>query len=207
MPNRKKAEASEPFDYDRAREDLCNTMTSLHISRINEMPRIELYRDQILSIVTRELAPLYNDGEKIITGAMVNNYVKQKVLPAPKRKRYTRRHLAALLFVCVLKRVLSIAQVGQLIRMCEQEEIDLMDAYDRLVEAFEQALARRFTSDEDCHEPLVDIRLVTSDGRPAMDTLSSLVGSAIGLVVNKVYVEKLLALEEQRAEAEPALDS
>lgn len=206
MPSRKKAEANEPFDYDRAREDLFSTMTSLHISRINEMPRIELYRDQILSIVTRELEPLYNDGEKIITGAMVNNYVKQKVIPAPKRKRYTRQHLAVLLLVCVLKRVLSIAQVGQLIRMCEQEEIDLVDAYDRLFEAFELALARRFANDEDFREPLVDVKLVTNDGHPVTNTLSSLVGSAMGLVVNKVYIEKLLALEEQRVEAEPSLE-
>ncbi|MBP3894161.1 MAG: DUF1836 domain-containing protein [Atopobiaceae bacterium] len=206
MPNRKKAEIIEPFDYDCANAELCNTMKSLHISRIGEMPKIELYLDQILSIVTDELSPLYDDGEKIITGAMVNNYVKQKVLPAPRRKRYTRRHLASLLFVCVLKRVLSIAQVGQLIRMCEQEQIDLMDAYDHLVEAFEQALALRFTDGENYREPIASIQLVTNDGRPVPGTLSSLVGSAVGLVVNKVYVEKLLALEERRVETEPALE-
>lgn len=204
VPSRRKSEVTESFDYDRAHAELCCAMSSLHISRTSEMPRIELYRDQILSIVTGELAPLYEGDEKIITGSMVNNYVKQKVLPAPKHKRYTRRHLAALLFVCILKRVLSIAQVGQLFRMCEQEDIDLANAYDGLVEAFEQALAQRFVHGESHCDPIVDVQLLTNEGLPVTGTIPSLIGSAIGLVVNKVYVEKLLALEERRALAESA---
>ena len=207
MPSRKKTEVAESFDYERSHAELCDAMANLHISRIDEMPHIELYRDQILSIVTLELSPLYESDEKIITGAMVNNYVKQKVLPAPKRKRYTRRHLASLLFVCVLKRVLPIAQVAQLLRMGEQENVNLADSYDRLVDAFEQALATRFCNPHAYEESSVDITLFNAEGQPVTGVLPSLVGSAMDLVVNKVYVEKMLALEEMRAQVEAAAEA
>ena len=45
---------------------------------------------------------------------MLNNYVKQKVVPSPDKKRYNKEHLARFLMICILKRVLSIAKIKQL---------------------------------------------------------------------------------------------
>lgn len=199
MPVRKKAELTEPFDYDTAYAQLAHSMTSLHISRIDEMPRIDLYLDQVLSIVSMELAPLYGDDEKIITGSMVNNYVKQRVMPAPTRKRYTRYHLAALLFVCALKRVLSIAQVALMLQLCRDANVDITNAYDRLSSALEQTLAARFGNTTDGGSAWVaPVTVVDLYGEPVTGELPSLLQSAIGLIANKVYVEKLLALEALR---------
>ena len=202
MPGRKKGELEQPFDYELAHAELVRTMRAIHISRIDEMPRIELYLDQVLSIVSSELAPLYEPGEKIVTGSMVNNYVKHHVMPAPVRKRYTRRHLASLLFVCALKRVLSIAQVAQLLEMCREAQIDLPLAYDSMCDGLEQMLSAHFADVSDV--PVPRLQLIDAEGQPVTGQLEALLRSSLGLVANRVYVEKLLALEARRPHAEAA---
>lgn len=76
-----------------------------------ELPDLELYMDQVLSLVGRYLP---GGEDKGLTASMVNNYVKQKVLPPPVNKRYGRGHLAALLMLCTLKSVMPISAVQQL---------------------------------------------------------------------------------------------
>lgn len=76
-----------------------------------ELPDLELYMDQVLSLVGRYLSAGEDKG---LTASMVNNYVKQKVLPPPVNKRYGRGHLAALLMLCTLKSVMPISAVQQL---------------------------------------------------------------------------------------------
>ena len=204
MPGRKKSELVQPVDYNEARDELVLKMTALHISRIEEMPRIELYLDQLLSIISTELAHFYDNGEKVVTGSMVNNYVKQRVVPAPARRRYTHRHLASLIIVCALKRVLSIAQVSQLIALCEESGFELTHMYDTLVYAFEQAIAIRFANVEAKGSTVAETHdspirsLVNQDGRPIDAWLATLLESTVSLLANKVYVEKLLALDELR---------
>ena len=95
------------FNYEEERNNLITRMCNLHISRIHELPQIDLYLDQVLSLVNNELAFMNLEGETIVTGSMVNNYVKQKLVPAPIKKRYTAEHIASLLYVCSFKKVLS----------------------------------------------------------------------------------------------------
>ena len=64
-----------------ARRALAERMGALHITRIGEMPRIELYLDQVLTLVTQELEFMQVPGDAVVTGSMVNNYVKQGVHP------------------------------------------------------------------------------------------------------------------------------
>ncbi len=78
---------------------------------------------------------------------MVNNYVKQKVVPAPRRKRYTRRHVASLLFVTAMKRVYSIGQIASMMGMIDRSDVDVSALYDEVVALLETvaraALLRR----------------------------------------------------------------
>lgn len=85
-----------------------------------ELPDLELYMDQVLSLVSRYLAA---GDEKVLTASMVNNYVKQKLLPPPVNKRYNRSHIASLLMLCILKSVLPIAAVQQLFQSCGVEDM------------------------------------------------------------------------------------
>ena len=78
-----------------------------------ELPDLELYMDQVLSLTERWLGA--DGGARGLTASMVNNYVKLGVLPAPVKKRYGRVHLARLLMICLLKPVLPIASIRALL--------------------------------------------------------------------------------------------
>lgn len=76
-------------------------------------PDIGLYMDQIISYMPRQLIH-YGDSE-VLTPAMVNNYIKEGMLPRAEGKRYSRTHLAYLTAICALKQVLSVRSVNHLI--------------------------------------------------------------------------------------------
>lgn len=201
---------------DGQRRELAERMRSVHLSRIREMPRIELYLDQLLTLVSQELEFMEVPGETLVTGSMVNNYVKQGVIPAPHKKRYTRRHVAALLFVCALKRVFSIAQVTTLAAMIWTSELDLESLYDRSCEALERALAARFSyaagegeaarvgdaQGEDAEKdlapaPVPVLELLDRSGDPAAPELARVLQAAIDALAAKVAVEQTLLLGER----------
>ena len=46
---------------------------------------------------------------------MINNYVKNGLIPHPDKKKYTKEHLAGLMAVCMLKQVLSIQDIKTLL--------------------------------------------------------------------------------------------
>ena len=119
-------------------------LVALHLPRYNEIPRIDLYMDQLIGYLEETLAPLYGPDDKIITRSMVNNYVKQGVLAAATGKKYTRAHIAYLIVICTLKQTFSIAEIENLI----QAQIDSFDthvAYDYFCDAFEAALHALFS--------------------------------------------------------------
>ena len=181
-------------------EELAAQMQSLHVARVDEMPRIELYLDQVLSIIATELAFMYSKDEKIVTGAMVDNYVKQRIVPAPTRKRYTRRHLASLLFVCAFKRVLSIAQIAQIFSTGAASHVDIERAYDDICGLLERTLAGLFPDVPAEHPTRHDgeLQLVDSDGNRVDPELTRLLENAVFLLAYKVYADRMLALEAQR---------
>ncbi len=201
---------------DGQRRELAERMRSVHLSRIREMPRIELYLDQLLTLVSQELEFMEVPGETLVTGSMVNNYVKQGVIPAPHKKRYTRRHVAALLFVCALKRVFSIAQVTTLAAMIWTSELDLESLYDRSCEALERSLAARFSyaagegddaQGEDAQggdaekdlapAPVPMLELLDRSGDLAAPDLARVLQAAIDALAAKVAVEQTLLLGER----------
>ena len=66
-----------------------------HLPRWNELPEIDLYLDQVVNYLEKYLGILSsNDDDKIITKTMINNYVKQGIMPAPEKKKYGKTHIA-----------------------------------------------------------------------------------------------------------------
>lgn len=82
-----------------------------HCPRWEELPDLGLYMDQVLIVVEGALRPLFPNDPVVLTSTMVNNYVKQQVLTPSEKKKYRREHLAALITITILKRVLSVAEI------------------------------------------------------------------------------------------------
>ena len=108
------------------------------------MPDIDLYMDQVVTYLRRQLALFQDDSEaSLVTRSIINNYVKDGIVPRPVNKRYAREQLSALMMACVLKRVLPMQQVKQLLRPGDQESyaafsLGLKKALSREAEALER---------------------------------------------------------------------
>ena len=175
-----------------ARGALAERMRSVHVSRIREMPRIELYLDQLVS---QELEFMKVPGETPVTGSMVNNYVKQGVIPAPRKKRYTRRHVASLLLVCAFKRVFTISQVKQIMERVYASDSDLAWLYDETCALLERSLAACFSPDGADAGRCCGIE--PPSGEKSLDPeLERLIVAAASSLATKVYVEQTLLLAE-----------
>ncbi len=84
-----------------------------------ELPVFELYMDQVIVLVNQYLSILENGDERVLTPSMINNYVKQKTLPPPVKKRYSRIHVAYLIMICILKQSLSISMIQKILPVDE----------------------------------------------------------------------------------------
>ena len=98
---------------------LINWVTELENYRMpiwNDLPDIDLYMDQVITYLEKQLAIFSkNEDEKFITPAMINNYVKNEIIPRPLNKKYTREHMAHLISVLNLKNILSLMDITRLI--------------------------------------------------------------------------------------------
>ena len=118
---------------------MSESLPSLHLPRWSELPDLDIYMDQVLSLLSRYLRDLPGLEEKGLTASMVNNYVKQGILPAPVGKRYNRTHLACLIIITILKSVLPIGSIGRILSWELASGKPCGDLYDRFCETFESA--------------------------------------------------------------------
>ncbi|MBO5269601.1 MAG: DUF1836 domain-containing protein [Clostridia bacterium] len=80
-----------------------------------ELPRIDLYLDQILSLVAEKNA----EGSdrytgRVLTKTMINNYSKEGAILPLKGKKYNRHQVLQILFIYSLKTTLSIAEIKRI---------------------------------------------------------------------------------------------
>lgn len=116
------------------------SLKKVRLPRWEELPELELYMDQVITLVDRYLAPLIEDEKhQLLSSAMVNNYVKHKLVPPPVKKRYNRNHLAYLIAITLLKQVFAIPDVNELIRI-QLANNEPKDAYNGFCTVQEDAL-------------------------------------------------------------------
>ncbi len=120
-----------------------------HLPRWDEIPNIDLYIDQVVSFLENHLSNyIKNDIEKkddkIITKAMINNYVKHEVIKPPINKKYNREHIAYLFVIFILKQNYSIGEINKLITLA-LDTSSTQDAYNRFCSEVEKAIKITFT--------------------------------------------------------------
>lgn len=84
-----------------------------------EFPDIGLYKDQVVTYVSRQLIR-FNE-EDPLTSSMINNYIKDKLLPRADGKKYSKEHLAGLIEICILKQALPVRDIGLLLQQAGDE--------------------------------------------------------------------------------------
>ena len=85
--------------------------------RPEEIPSIDLYLDQITSLVTdkhKEGSELFLERE--LTKTMINNYSKDGLLSPIKGKKYSKEHILQMLLVYEMKNTLSIGEIKRVLQ-------------------------------------------------------------------------------------------
>lgn len=105
----------------------------------DQLPDIALYMDQIISFMPRQLIRF--DGQDALTSAMVNNYIKDGLVPRAEGKRYGPIHLGYLTAVCALKKVLPVRDTGALLAAGQARGKQPEELYAYFCHALDQALS------------------------------------------------------------------
>jgi len=117
----------------------------VQLPRWEELPDIDLYIEQVLSLLALWLEEsFYTDDKPLMTKTMVNNYVKQGVIAAPVNKKYDRLAVASLFAICILKTVYSMQDIAKLIHLALEVNTP-GTSYDRFCDTVEQAVEAVYT--------------------------------------------------------------
>ena len=128
-----------------------------------EIPNIDLYMDQVTTFMEEQLASTKRyDEDKILTKTMINNYAKNKLLPPPEKKRYSREHILMLIFIYYFKNILSISDIQTLLTPIAQKyfksmtEKDMTYIYNEVfsmekeqIESLKKDLLRKYKTAQD----------------------------------------------------------
>ena len=114
-----------------------------------EIPSIDLYLDQITSLVSekrQDASPMFED--RVLTKTMINNYSKDGLLSPIKGKKYSKEQILQMLLVYEMKNTLSIGEIKRILQnvyaLPEYDAQMLERVYRRYLEIKEQERDRTF---------------------------------------------------------------
>lgn len=158
-----------------------SNISDFRIPRWEELPTIELYLDQVVTLLEdylKNLVSLKDDDkdDKVITKTMINNYVKHGILKPPVNKKYNKTHIARLIVICILKQIYSINDINALIKLAlETSGIEI--SYNKFCMVLEKAIVSIFDKKD-----YIDEEDMTKE--------RYILKHAVLSFANKLYVEK-----------------
>ncbi|RRK10649.1 DUF1836 domain-containing protein [Lactiplantibacillus garii] len=151
-------------------------MEKVILPKWTELPNFDLYMDQVLLLINETLQPL---GVDQVTAAMINNYVKHKVILAPVKKKYQIMQLADIIVISLLKPSYPLDQIRQGI-----DQVTATGYPKRAYDGFITALTNQL------HH--MDAPVTISDQDPS----AGLTVAAAQLIVDKLRTDELLRLNQ-----------
>ena len=122
-------------DYQSILQQILENLDHLSTVKVEDIPDIPLYMDQVTTFMEDRLGHARRSkGEKIMTKTMINNYAKNKLLPSPEKKKYSRDHILVLLYIYYFKGILSLQDIQSVLtpltdRYFGQADIPISDIY------------------------------------------------------------------------------
>ncbi len=121
----------------------------LDFAHPDDIPDEEMFMEQVTTFMEKELKNnLRNEDEKTLTKAMINNYTKNKIMPPPVKKRYSREHLIFLIYIYYMKNVMSISDIQKLMEPLMSEEMTEERLFELYTKTFEMEKAQYFNIEQ-----------------------------------------------------------
>lgn len=150
------------------------------------LPDIDLYMDQVVSYLPRQSV---GGKAPAMTSAMINNYVKDGLLPRACGKRYHKEHLIYLTAIGLLKNVLTVKDMKLLLDQ-EISEGQEQAFYEKLLLGIDEAYSR---TNQDLSADLTEAELTVAAMRLALTSCAA-----------KAACEELLGvIREKHPEEDP----
>ena len=164
-----------------------------------EIPDFGLYMEQVVQLLKQYLSylPPGLKQSQTITSAAINNYVRTKMLPEPRKKKYYRVHIAYLIMICTLKQSLSLSMLQTLLPGNLPEE-DVHRAYSSFAQR--HSLCAQYFVDQVklSAAAMLDREMITE---LAVQDANELIASAAILSgLATLFAEKLLLLKDKTLE-------
>ena len=193
-------------------DGILKSLDGINYIRPGEIPDIDLYMDQVTTFMDNHLrSSIRDDGDKILTKTMINNYAKNHLIPSPVKKKYSKDHMLLLIFIYYFKSILSIDDIQRLFGPITEKYfgsdaaasngLSLEDIYSEVfgmekgqTEAMKQDVIQKY-----------ELSRTTFDDAPDGDAEFLKLFSFICTLSYDVYVKKLLIenLIDQISEKEP----
>lgn len=156
------------------------------------LPDIGLYMDQVQTYIDRQVS-LYrrDEGERLMTSSMINNYIKDGLLPRAKAKKYSPEHLAMLIMIGTLKQVLSMQNLRRLLP-CGRDATGIEELYQHFIDIQGSTLQSK------AGQLLEDTRQLSGDVTPEQQHALRELALQLSIEsrINMLIAEKILALLE-----------
>lgn len=185
-------------------KDLLNSILE-SLARIDyikpeELPNIDLYMDQVTTFMDDRLSISKRHPEdKVLTKTMINNYAKNNLLPPPVKKKYSKEHLLALIFIYYFKNILSIGDIQAVLNpitdryFASDTECNLEEIYSevfRLVESeiknLQKDIARKY------HTSQQTFPNIPKEEQDDLQHFSFLCMLSFDVYVKKQLIEKII---------------
>lgn len=165
------------------KDQLRTAIAGFRLPRYHEIPDVGLYLEQVTKYITDCLAPLTDAG---ITGSMVSNYVKRGLLDNPVKKQYDRDQIAYLIYIAVVKNVLSMDEIRLTVSV-QKKTYSPQVAYDYFCSELINVLEYIFGEKEE-----LEVIGVENTGEKIM------LRNTIITAAHKIYLDKLFAALQDR---------
>ncbi len=179
-----------------------------HIDYIKpkDLPNIDLYMDQVTTFMDSQLAVSKRHPEdKILTKTMINNYAKNNLLPPPVKKKYSREHLLALIFIYYFKHILSIGDIQAILTPLMQQyfasdlDFNLENIYSEVfqleepeVQNMQKDIARKYKTSQQTFQDM------PPEEQKELQMFSFLCMLSFDVYVKKQLIESLIDMKEEK---------
>ena len=169
--------------------------------RPEDVPDIELYMEQVTTFMEQRLKPATRNPEddKIMTKTMINNYVKNHLMPPPDKKKYSKEHMLLLIFIYYFKGFMSIGDIQTLMEPLtkqyfgEDRDFKLEDIYREVfsmekeeIDSLKKDVIRKFRKAEGTFEEAPE------KGQEFLKMFSFICLLCFDVYLKKMMIEKMI---------------
>ena len=124
--------------------------------------------DQVTTFMEEQLKRTKRyEEDKILTKTMINNYAKNNLLPPPVKKKYSKEHVLAMIFIYYFKNILSIKDIESVLTPITEKTFDKEESLD-MTSVYEEICQMEKSRIDDLKKD------VTNSYELAMDSFSEL---------------------------------